>query len=95
MSTEPFQPEQRRALRKAPDSTVHPSLPQEEEVEDLQTKVGSATSDTLRPPKKDKLVRLSVQVPKSLRASLRAEAERRGMSVDQLVAALLRDRTDG
>lgn len=90
----PEQPPQRPALQKAPDSGVHPATPLAEPIADLTTRAGSATSDALR-PKPDKIVTLELQVPKSLRKTLRAEAERRGMSVDDLVVALLRDRTAG
>jgi hypothetical protein len=43
-------------------------------------------------PDKDKLVDLGVQVPKSLRKSVRQEAGRRGMTVDEVVADALRAR---
>ena len=87
-----FNPEQRRVLAKAPDSEVHPTLPRVEKIEELLTRRGVATSDTLRTPKAEKLVPLIVEVPKSLRKTLRTEAERLGMSVDQVVTNLLRER---
>ena len=57
----------------------------------VAVKAGKSTADAVS-PKKDKLVGLDVKVPKSLRTALRAEAERRGMTVDQLVEILLGDR---
>lgn len=89
-------PEQRPALRKADDHDLHPAQPRVDDLSDLSTKAGSTTADAISgAEKRDKLVRLELQVPKSLRKRLRSEAERRGMSVDDLVVALLRDRTDG
>lgn len=86
-------PEQRRALRKAADAAVHPIVATSS-IGDLTSRAGSTTADAVK-PKADKLVPLELQVPKSLRKTLRQEAERRGMSVDDLVVALLRDRTAG
>jgi hypothetical protein len=53
---------------------------------------GSSASDTLRPPAKDKLVELSVEIPKSLRKELRKKAEEQGMTLDALVTLYLRNR---
>lgn len=86
-------PEQRPALRKAADAAVHPIVATTP-IGDLTSRAGSTTADAVM-PKSDKLVTLEIQVPKSLRKTLRKEAERRGMSVDDLVVALLRDRTSG
>jgi hypothetical protein len=78
----------REPLRKAPDAEVHPTAPAAEESALLR---GGATSDAVS----DRPVTLTVQVPKSLRKSVRAEAERRKVSVDQVVAEALRDRRHG
>lgn len=86
-------PEQRPALRKAADAAVHPIIATTP-IGDLASKAGSTTADAVK-PKSDKPVTLEITVPKSLRKTLRTEAERRGMSVDDLVVALLRDRTTG
>ncbi len=87
-------PPQRPALQRAADSDIHPVLPAHEPIADLSRKAGFATSDALR-PKPDKPVVVAITMPKSLRKTLRSEAARRGMSVDDLVVALLRDRTAG
>lgn len=80
----------RPPLRKAGDADVHPTAPA---VEDARFgRRGMATSDSVGSPDKDKLVDLEVRVPKSLRKAVRAEAERRGMTVDDLVAEALRGR---
>ena len=50
------------------------------------------TADSVGMADRDKLVDLGVQIPKSLRKGVRAEAKRRGMTVDALVAEALRDR---
>lgn len=94
MSTMSPQPEQRRILKPAADRDVHPVAPPPAEVEDLHVHGGHTTADAVVTPKKDKLVTLSVEVPKSLRKALRDEAERRGMTVDQLVGILLGDRVE-
>lgn len=86
-------PEQRPALRKAPDAAVHPIVATTP-IGDLGSKAGATTADAVK-PKADKPVTLELTVPKSLRRTLRREAERRGMTVDDLVVALLRDRTAG
>ena len=94
MST--FDPTPRPALRKAADADVHPSLPAvaEQSHEDLSTRAGASASDTMRPPAKDKLVELSVEIPKSLRKELRKRAEEQGMTLDALVTLYLRNRSN-
>jgi|GEM_PF-905223 hypothetical protein len=86
-------PNQRPALAKAADADLHPTTPKLEPVDDLTSKAGSATSDVMRPPKKEKLVTIKLDIPKSVRKALRIEAEKRGLSVNQLIIAVLRDRT--
>ena len=93
--TESTVPPQRPALQKAADHGHHPALPKAEPVRELTTRAGSNTADAVVGEKDDKLVRLDIRVPKALRKRLRKEAEQRGMTVDELVAALLRDRTFG
>jgi len=92
-------PEQRRALRKAADRAVHPVAPPPG---DPLVSTPPASAPSPPPPvpgagagrrrDRDKRVKLSVKVPKALRSALREEAERRGMSVDELVGILLGDR---
>jgi hypothetical protein len=91
-----FDPTPRPALRKAADANVHPSMPAvaEQSHEDLSTRAGSSASDTMRPPAKDKLVELSVEIPKSLRKELRKRAEEQGMTLDALVTLYLRNRSN-
>ncbi len=87
----PRTPDNRPPLRKAGDADVHPTAPA---IEDARFgRPGMSTGDSVGAPDKDKLVDLGVQVPKSLRKSVRAEAERRDITVDQLVAEALRERT--
>jgi hypothetical protein len=84
-----FDPTPRPALTKSNDAVVHPTLPRDhEERAPLST---GATSDALLGPKRDKLVELNVEVPKSIRKALKTEAEKRGMSVDQLITMLARN----
>jgi len=82
---------ERKGLRKAGDADVHPSTPQAT-AEPSFLRKGVNTADSVGSPDRDKLVDLGVKVPKSLRKSVRAEAGRRGMSVDHLVAEVLRER---
>ena len=83
-------PEQRRALRKASDRTVHTVAPPPG---DPSIAEPARRPDEVAPrPSKEKRVKLAVKVPKSLRGTLREEAERRGMTVDELVTILLGDR---
>lgn len=97
-------PKPRPALRKADDADVHPALPPKKPLKTIDSKKpkqpnplkigkGKATSDSIMTGK-DKKVELVVKVPKSLRKRLRAEADRRGLSVDELVTILLRDRIE-
>jgi len=83
-----FDPTPRAALSRASDAVWHPTLPRERQGR-APLNAGT-TSDALLGPKEDKLVSLSVEIPKSIRKALRAEAAARGMSVDALVALLAR-----
>jgi hypothetical protein len=82
----------RAGLRKAGDHDLHPSTPQGAPEESTLLRKGLHTSDSVGAPDRDKLVDLGVQVPKSLRKLVRAEAKRRGITTDELVAEALRDR---
>ena len=83
-------------LRKAPDADLHPSTPVDGAAApgtDPAWLTGhSSTADSVGMPDKDKLVTLEVTLPKSLRKSVRQEAKRRGVSVDDVVIEALRDR---
>ena len=81
-------PEDRPPLHKAPDADIHPSAPPANGV----SRLGGTTGDAIGAPDKDKLVSLEVRIPKSLRKSVRHEAERRGVTVDEIVAEALRNR---
>ncbi|MDD2857476.1 MAG: hypothetical protein PHU75_02255 [Candidatus Nanopelagicales bacterium] len=83
-----FDPAPRPALSRATDAIWHPTLPREQ-AERAPLNSG-ATSDALLGPKEDKLVELRLELPKSLRRALRTEAEARGLTVDQLVAMVVR-----
>ena len=77
----------RAPLRKADDSDVHPA-----EIPDSDLRLGGTTADSVMTTKKDKLVKLEVRIPKSLRTRAREEAESRGMSVDALIVEALTQR---
>jgi hypothetical protein len=93
MTPHDAKPSDRPALRKAGDADVHPSTPPSTQEDSSLLRVGATTADAIGMPDKDKLVDLGVQVPKSLRKSVRQEASRRGITVDQVVAEALRLRT--
>ena len=73
---------ERAPLRKAGDADLHPS-----DIPASDLNLGGTTSDSVI--SKDKLVKLEVRLPKSLRKSLRREAVERGTSVDALVVEAL------
>lgn len=80
----------REPLRKAGDDHLHPSavhLPESE------IHLGGTTADAVRLSKKDKPVSLEVNIPKSVRRSVRDEAARRGLTVDEVVLEALQSRT--
>lgn len=94
-------PAPRPALQRAADSDVHPvsGRVETEAIPDKPTKrkkSKGATSDTMRSPRKkdEKLVTLSVEVPKPLRRKVRELADDRGISVDQMVTDILRAALD-
>ena len=80
-------------LRKASDADLHPSTPVGGVDEPSLLRKGMNAADSVGGPDRDKMVGLEVQIPKSLRKTIRAEAKRRGISVDEVVAEALRDRT--
>lgn len=82
---------QRAGLRKAADADVHPSTPPVG-AEPSWVRGGGSTGDSVGAPDKDKLVTLELKLPKSLRKSVKEEAKRRGMSVDEVVIETLRHR---
>jgi hypothetical protein len=85
-------PPARPGLRKAGDSDVHPSLPSVDSTEPSLLRPGNSTADAVLGADADKPVTLEVTVPKWLRKSVRAEAKRRGVTVDEVVADALRER---
>jgi hypothetical protein len=80
-------------LRKAADADRHPSTPLTGAEDSGLLRRGASTADSVGGPDRDKLVPLEVQVPKSLRKAVKAEAKRRGIPLDALVAEALRERT--
>ncbi|MFA7324414.1 MAG: hypothetical protein WC005_08650 [Candidatus Nanopelagicales bacterium] len=84
-----FDPTPRPALTRASDAIWHPTLPRDHE--ERAPLSSGATSDALLGPKEDKLVELTIELPKSLRKALRKESEERGLTIDQLIAMLVRN----
>lgn len=82
--------DERAPLRKAGDDRLHPSATHaRESTIDLR----GNTADSVTKPGSEKPVRLEVRIPKSLRKSVRKEAERRGVTVDEVVIDALASRT--
>ncbi len=89
-------PAPRPALTKAPDAGVHPvsgrattETPTIRSTSFRPQRRGATTADAVIQPEESKLVDLSVQIPKPVRKKLKALAKERGVSVDDLVAAIL------
>jgi macrodomain Ter protein organizer (MatP/YcbG family) len=89
------EPQRRPALKRAADADVHPTLPAKSELSDLRRRKGSSTSDTLLDPRGTKTVRIGVDLPKALRKELRKEAKRRGISLSELITAMLTSASRG
>jgi hypothetical protein len=93
-------PPPRPALRKAPDSDVHPvaplpsvpPVPQPRAILRPVVGIGGRTSDTLvtRVPKNVKRTALEVRVPKDVLKDAKRLAKVRGDKVDDIVASALR-----
>lgn len=93
-------PPPRPALRKAPDSDLHPvavstpavPAPRPAELRPV-VGIGGRTSDTLvkRTPKKVKRTTLEVKVPKTLVKDVKRVAKARGDAIDDVVTSALND----
>ena len=83
----------RPPLGKSSDADLHPSAPDAPSAA-TGARLGrtATTADSVGSPDKDRLVTLEVTVPKSLRKAVRAEAKRRGVTVDTVVTEALRER---
>lgn len=92
-------PAPRPALTKAPDAGVHPVSGRAPAGGNVvrstsfrPSKGGATTADAVvntGDQRTTKLVNLTVQVPKPMRKQLRSIAKQRGMSVDEVVSAIL------
>ncbi len=87
------EPVRRPALKRSADASVHPTL--SPTGSSLKKRKGSATSDTLRDPRGEKMVEITISIPKSLRKQLKSEAKRQGVSVDDLIRTLLQPPSRG
>ena len=87
-----FDPTPRPALKRASDATAHPTAPAAPAAAAAPREFSGNTADVMRPAKPEKTTKLKVQVPKSLKASLEAEAKAAGTSLDALIARILRNR---
>ena len=88
-----FDPAPRPALRRATDASTHPTAPAAAPASPVTSRtLGGTTSDALRPARPEKTAKLKVQLPRSLKAALEAQAKAEGVSVDALVTRLLQQR---
>ncbi len=89
MAKTEFNSTPRPALRKSGDSTVHPVLEtrssQPKHIGQDATQFGNA-SDSVKLPRKEKLVEVPIVIPKSLRKKLKSEAKKQGISINELIA---------
>lgn len=86
-----FDPTPRPALRRASDGAAHPTAPAAPAAPPRA--FTGDTGDAHRPAKSakpEKTAKLRVQVPRSLKASLQAQAKQAGISLDALVERMLR-----
>jgi NAD(P)H-flavin reductase len=90
-----IEPTRRPALRKSADAHVHPTLVPDQDSGDFRKRKGSTTSDTLRDPRGEKTVDVTIAMPKALRKQLKKEAKRQGMSVQDLILMLLQPPSRG
>lgn len=91
MSEPAFDPTPRPALQPRP-ARAAADLPSAAAGVDPRALGRGTTSDTQLPPGKVKLTKLKVQIPKPLRHDLEREASEQGLSLDQYVAHILRER---
>ncbi len=88
MAKTEFNSTPRPALRKSGDSTVHPVLEtrssQPKRMGQDATQFGNS-SDSVKQPRKEKLVEVSIVIPKSLRKKLKSEAKNQGITIDELI----------
>jgi len=91
-SQQPFDPTPRPALRKASDTSVNPVVPAEPKAFDQSNRdlgFSGNTGDSVRTQKKDKLIAVTITIPKALRKKLKKEAKSRGISFDDLITERL------
>jgi hypothetical protein len=84
-----FDPTPRPALRKATDSAVHPVAPKPIDRSHQDLGLMNNTSDSVRPKKNDKLIAMTITIPKSLRKQLKKDAKSRGVSIDEIISERL------
>lgn len=85
-----FDPTPRPALKRASDATEHPTAPAP--TTEAPREFSGNTADVMRTSKPEKTAKLKVQIPRSMKASLEAEAKKSGTSLDALVARILKAR---
>ena len=88
-----FDPTPRPSLRKAADSGIHPvtnSAPRSLASSNSDLGITGNTADSVKVPRKDKLVEISIELPKSLIKALKKEAKGNKQSIDQLIASRLK-----
>ena len=84
----------RPSLRKAGDSSVHPVS---ETGSSKPKRMGQEAnsfgnvSDSVKRPRREKLVEVSIAIPKSLRKKLKSDAKAQGISINELIALRLND----
>jgi len=94
MAKPEFDATPRPSLRKAGDSSVHPVSEAKssgpKRMGQDATSFGNV-SDSVTRPRREKLVEVSIAIPKSLRKKLKSDAKAKGISVNELIALRLNE----
>lgn len=94
MAKTEFNSTPRLALRKSLDSSTHPVVEsgnsEPRQMGQEATHFGNA-SDSVKFPRAEKLVEVSVVIPKSLRKKLKSEAKNQGITIDELIVLRIRE----
>lgn len=92
MAKTEFNSTPRPALRKSVDSATHPVLEsgnsEPRQMGREATHFGNA-SDSVKVPRAEKHVEVSVVIPKSLRKKLKSEAKNQGITINELIVLRL------
>lgn len=92
-----FNPTPRPALRRATDTSAHPVLdsgfsePKQmgQDAADFGNASDSVQPPEIKTPRNEKLVDVTIAIPKSLRKKLKSDAKKQKITIDELIALRL------